>query len=140
MKHDIEASDVHGKAVLVRVTKTYKPTMTKREVYDIARWAWWRMSISRASQCDYVFAVARDESGKGRIVGVFRPTKWGRVGKITPPKNNPNVKNDLAEGVRVAFEGAIADDATWAKYVGRSVSETFCNGRKHRMPYEYFNC
>lgn len=140
MKQDISASDVQGKVVLVRVSETYKPTMTEKEVYEIARWAWWRMSIPRASQSDYVFAVARDELGKGRIVGVFLPSKWGRVGQITPPKNNPDVKNDLAEGVRVAFEGDVADDATWAKYVGWPVPESFCNGRNHPTPFTYFNC
>lgn len=140
MKNDIQANDVNGKAVMLRVTKKYRPNMTKQEVYDVARWAWWQMSIPRTSQCDFVFAVARDENGKGRIVGVFRPEKWGRVGQITPPRNNPDVQNDLAQGVRVAFEGSIAEDEVWDKYCGWPVGEDFCNGRRHPRPYEYFNC
>ena len=76
----------------------------------------------------------------GRVVGVFRPKKWGRVGQITPPQNNPNVQRDLSENVRVAFEGSIAEDSIWNRYCGWPVSDGFCNPRRRPTPYMYFNC
>lgn len=136
MKSNLTAADVPARVLLVRVTRTYDRDMKPDQVYDIARWAWGRISLSQARQCQYVFAVACDDFGQGRVVGVFCPTRWDVAANITPPKNNPNVQSDIAEGRR-AFEGTVAPQAVWNKYVGWPVSGDFSRGNRHPLPYEY---
>jgi len=138
MRHDLTAADVPGRVLLVRVTRTYNPGMSPIQIYDIARWAWKRISLQQARQCQYVFAVASDSKGKGSVVGVFCPTKWDLATNIQQPKGKPTneIQSDIAESRR-AFEGTVAPSPVWNKYVGWPVSDDFCNGRNHPVPYGY---
>lgn len=102
--------------ILVRVTETYKHGMTPEQVYDCTRWAW-VASLEHAKKCRLVLAVFGN-----KVVGAFRPMRWDICNKFTPPifKTEEQIQADIRDE-RIAFEGNVADKATWDKFVGKAI-------------------
>ena len=113
-------SGVDERAVLIRIPRLYRPTMTREQLYEATR-KWWRLNPHRDP--DYALSIYQ-----GVVKAVYRIDDWEQ-----PP---------LAERVgrlerRWAFIG-VPDVELERKYVGIDVSQYFSRGNSN--PVRYVNC
>ena len=101
------------KAVLIRISRTYRPGMGDAELYERTR-KWWVLNPRRDP--DWAFAVHA-----GRVLAVYRIDDW---------------EQDPQSG-RWAFRG-VRDDNMTHRYGGRDLSEHFPRGAAN--PIRYLNC
>jgi hypothetical protein len=98
--------------------------MSRDEIYDATR-AWWRISLSRASQAQWAFAVHA-----GLVRAVFRIDRW----------EHPTAA-DIAAGPRrqgrIGFVGH-RDVEMEKRYLGADVTPYLRSGAQN--PVTYVNC
>ncbi len=102
----------------------------RQQIYRQVRFAW-RLSRNRANKADYVLAVVR-----GVVVGAFVVDKKGwreATRNIFPDK-------PFDEPDRSAFEGMVAPDEIWEKYVGERGKRIVNPNMRHvQNPVRYWN-
>ena len=105
--------NIEERAVLIRISQTWRPRMQESELYEKTR-KWWRLNPRRDP--DYAVAVRA-----GTVLGVYAIDGW-----VQSP-----------DGRRWAFEGR-RDDALSERYTGSDVSHYFRRGAAN--PITYVNC
>ena len=106
MKAEQEFKDVvfDEPTILLKIGRRYKEGMTQKEMYHKTKNAWTRR-LEVVEKIKLACAVYG-----GVIKGVFRIDEWsdyphtGRMGKVQ-------------------FEGDVASEEVWDKYIGKSVAE-----------------
>lgn len=106
-------------AVIIRLGKTYKPGMTKAELYEACRGNW-AISLRRAKNAKTAYIAH-----KGRIVGVFSIRGWQET-------------NELAGNgsFRIRFYGEPSEGDS--HLIGLDISDIFKAGES--SPVKYVNC
>lgn len=105
--------------VLVRLTKTYKPSMTAVELYDATRGNW-AINIERARQARYAYALNRS-----KVIQVYRIDSWTETEELSG-RGKP----------RICFTGASAPERT--HHIGFNMSHYFKRGEA--SPTKFLNC
>ena len=113
-------SGVDERAVLIRIPRLYRPTMTREQLYEATR-KWWRLNPDRDP--DYALSIYQ-----GVVKAVYRIDDWEQ-----PP---PAERVGRLER-RWAFAG-VPDVELERKYVGTDVSQYFSRGNSN--PVRYVNC
>ena len=111
---------IHERAVLIRIPRLYRPTMTANDLYEATR-KWWVLNPERDP--DFAFTIVG-----GVVKAVFRVHGWEQ-----PP---PAERVGRLER-RWAFRG-VRDDVMERRYVGADVAESFPRGAAN--PVRYVNC
>ena len=120
-----EPIEVNDKAIGIRINSLYYPTIPRHELYDVTR-SQWRISLKRAEQVDFAFAVYQ-----GIIYEVYRVSSWHDAGSTF----NSRI-DDKIEG-RYEFIGDIAPEDIRSKYLYKSIAHYFKRGNAN--PIYYFN-
>ncbi len=118
-------ADISHPVLLFRIGRTFKPDMTKKEVYEMTRGVW-VVGQKRRQKALYAFGV----SG-GIVRGVFQVEKWHKAGgteyrfrkNITP---NPN---------RWEFSGCEAPEKIVDLYIHKSVRKYFKKGMQNPVVF-----
>lgn len=126
MYYAAEPATVDVPAVLIRINRLYRHTMSAHELYEATRGVW-KMS-RRREKAEYAFAVFN-----GVVREVYRIDKWSPAG-TTPYTTRDSSVFDQS---RHEFVGHV-DDELSTKYVGKSVESYFTKGM--RSPVVYVNC
>ena len=113
-------AEISERAVLIRISRLYRPTMTREELYEATR-KWWVLNPDRDP--DYAFSVFG-----GVVKAVYRIDDWER-----PPRDERTGRLER----RWAFRG-VPDASLEHRYVGLVVSELFPRGAAN--PIRYVNC
>lgn len=103
---------------------TINESLDNRNIYDATRYAW-RVDLNKAEKADYVLS-----SDRGKIVGIFKPTKWmdAKVSEF------PFAVSDM-EG-RYGFEGDEVTGELREKYLNTKVPKIY---RSTGYPVRYVN-
>jgi len=111
---------INERAVLIRISRLYRPTMTRDQLYEATR-KWWVVNPDRDP--DYALSVFG-----GVVKAVYRIDDWEqpslpeRVGRLER---------------RWAFRGVV-DPEMEQRYVGSDVTDYFPRGAAN--PVRYVNC
>lgn len=120
--------DVTVPALLIRINRLYRHTMSPHERYEATRGIW-KLS-ERRKKAKFAFAVF-----EGVVRDVFEIENWHRAG-TTPYTSRPT---DGWEGsTRWEFTGRVSDESLQEEYVDRSVAAYFKKGQQN--PVVYVNC
>jgi hypothetical protein len=107
------------KLVLINVNNITDRS-SKEAIYNQVKGNW-RISTERAQKAQYVIAVYR-----GVSIGVFTPNNW-----------HPSI----AHQGRFCFDGVVAENEIWEKFVGNFGKRISNNEMKHvQNPIRYWNC
>lgn len=122
-------------ALLIRVSRLFRPGMSDKELYEITRGVW-KIGVRREN-ADYAFCIAN-----GVVQEIFSIQKWQPAGTTlyeTPAMQDANPKdNEKYEWKgRWEFIGKIAPDTIRNKYIGKSVAHYFHKGNAN--PINYLN-
>lgn len=120
--------EIVEKALLIRINKTFKPSMSDLELYEATRGVW-KVS-QRRNGAQYAFSVY-----KGIIKEVYRIDSWHEAWTTKYETRNKSRVN--AQG-RWEFLGEKAEDVIRDKYIGKDISYYFKNGSTN--PVSYRNC
>ena len=80
------------------------------DIYSATRYAW-KASLDKCKAAQYVLAVS-----KGKVIGVFKPTKW------FPSTDKEFKKFDLIKD-RYGFKGEVASSEILAIYFGKYIPD-----------------
>lgn len=119
--------DVRVHALLIRISRLYRPGMSALELYEATRGTW-RLS-DRRKGVRYAFAIF-----EGVVREVYEIESWHPAGS-TPYATRDAAKLKVK---RWEFTGHVADERIRAEYVGRSVAAYYKRGQ--RTPTAYVNC
>jgi|SRR6185437_16414822 len=106
------AVKIEEPALLIRLTRLYRPSLSDAELYDVTRGVW-KLGERRKLAC-YAMAI-----NGGEVKEVYEIDGWHRAGSTpyTRQRIDPQQFPDRWE-----FTGQRATDAIRDKYVGRSVA------------------
>jgi hypothetical protein len=116
--------DVREPAILIRINRAYRPTMTPAELYDATR-ATWKVGPKR-DKAKYALAVF-----EGIVREVYEVTAWLPAGS-TFTSRFP--KGDRQRD-RWEFVGRVAEDRVREKYVNGDVTHLFKRGAQNPVAY-----
>jgi hypothetical protein len=119
--------DVKVAALLIRISRLYRPGMSTLELYEATRGTW-RLG-DRRKRVRYAFAIF-----KGVVREVYEIERWHPAGS-TPYATRDAAKLKVK---RWEFMGHVADESIRAEYVGRLVAAYFNRGQQ--SPTVYVNC
>jgi hypothetical protein len=132
---DIEAEleakpvDVREPAILIKLSRAYRPGMSSQELYDATRSAW--KLGSRREKAKYALSVFH-----GIAREVYAIAEWVPGGS-TMRSTDTDGRHARIRG-RQEFVGQVAPEAIRRRYVGRSVAHHFTRGAQN--PIAYVNC
>jgi len=111
-------------AVLIRINRLYRPTMSATELYDATR-ASWKVG-NRRGKVKYALAVF-----EGIVREVYGVTAW------LPSGSTFNSRFPRGDGRRDRWEfvGRLADDSVRRRYVDRFVGHLFPRGAQNPIAY-----
>ena len=115
---------VREPAVLIRINREYRSTMTPIELYDATR-ASWKVG-DRRDDAKYALAVF-----EGIVREVYEITTWLRSGSTF---NSRFPRGDKRRD-RWEFVGRLADDAIRRRYIDRFVGDQFKRGAQNPIAY-----
>lgn len=121
--------DVMVPALLIRINRLYRHTMSPEELYEVTRGVW--KLGPRRKKARYVFAVF-----EGVVRAVYDIDSWHPAWS-TDYRTRPRIFNDRDRG-RWEFVGRVADREISTQYVDRSVRSYFRQGQQ--SPVVYVNC
>lgn len=124
--------DIAERLVLINVNAFQHQNRSDRNaIYEQVHFAW-RISATRAAKADYVLAVVR-----GVVIGAFVADEWLEANSANFPQV-PRAKAD-ANG-RFAFNGRVAADEVWDRFVGTRGKRVIHDEMKHdQNPIRYWN-
>lgn len=111
--------DLTDPVILIRLTKTYKPSLTAKELYDATRGNW-AINIVRARQARYAYALNR-----GKVIQVYRIDRWSETSELSG-HGRP----------RICFTGEAAVERV--HHIGSNLSHYFKRGEA--SPTKFLNC
>lgn len=111
-KDELKIEDIKDKAIMFKITNTYKNGMKPHEIYDITRGVW-RIDLKRAKDYKYAFAVYDNV-----IIEVYEIMQWFERGSTFNSKSEELQK---FSGQRYEFVGKIADEKIRIRYINKSV-------------------
>lgn len=120
---------VREPAMLIKISRAYRPDMTPQQLYDATRSAW--KVGTRREQVKYVLCVFR-----GVVREVYSVAAWAPGGS-TMRSTDKDGRHPRIRG-RWEFVGQVAPEEIRRKYVGRSVEADFRKGAQN--PIAYVNC
>jgi uncharacterized protein len=123
-----ESVEIDEPALLVRISRLYRPDMPAEELYEATRGVW-RLSTRREGAA-YAMAVF-----EGVVLEVYEIDSWLPAG--TTPYYFRDVEELPVEG-RWEFVGRLARNSVRSKYLGRSVAAYFKQGAQN--PIAYVEC
>ena len=115
--------------LLIRINQLYYAGMPPQELYEITRGVW-RLSIERAQNVSYAFAVFNNV-----VREVYEVSGWFEGGQTAYFHRLPE---DIDAPERIEFVGRIAPESIRKKYLFKSVNEYFVRGAAN--PVQYVNC
>jgi uncharacterized protein len=122
--------DIKEGLILINVNASQN-LFDRHAIYEQVRFAW-RISPKRALNADYVLAVVR-----GVVIGAFVADEWLEANSANFP-GVPHAKSD-ANG-RFAFNGRVAPDGVWERFVGVRGKRVSREEMKHdQNPIRYWN-
>ena len=125
MNNEIEIKE---KAVLIRISKLYRESMTAEEIYEATRGVW--KVGTRRDGADYAFSIAN-----GEIKAIYIIASWLPAGTLSY-QTRPKV--DIEVEGRWEFEGKLAGGEMCDQYLGKSVKHYLPQGAAN--PITYINC
>lgn len=110
-----EVVEIDEKVITIKINKEYREGMSSEDLYKVTNYCWY-LSLSKAKEADYVFAIAQ-----GEVKEVYSHLDWYQV------EDRP----------RIAFTGKVADEKIREKYIGRSVKKLYKQGEANPCKYFY---
>jgi hypothetical protein len=120
--------EVEVSALLIRINRLFRPTMSTLELYEATRGIW--KLGARRTKAQFAFAIF-----EGVVRDVFEIESWHRAG-TTQYTTRPT--KGWENSPRWEFLGRPADAAIREQYVDRSVAAYFRQGQQN--PVVYVNC
>lgn len=117
---------VREPAVLIRITRLYRPNMTPIELYDVTRGVW--VVGQQRERAKYAFAVF-----EGIVREVYEIKQWLPAGSTLYTRPAESVEDEE----RWEFVGRLAPDPLRRRYIDRDVSGHLTPGS--RNPIQYVN-
>jgi len=115
-------------ALLIRINKAFRYSISERELYDYTR-GFWKISLERAQNAKYGFAVYQ-----GIIQEVYEIENWHKA-QTTENVRNPEDEVLLKTAGRLEFTGKIANYKIREKYKFKSVEHYFKHGNSNPIMY-----
>ncbi len=115
--------------LMIRINQLYYAGMPPQELYEVTRGVW-KLSIERARQVQYVFAVFNNV-----VREVYEVEEWFTGGKTAYFHRE---KEEVDAPDRIEFVGRVAPEAVRKRYFLKSVSDYFVLGASN--PVQYVNC
>ena len=112
-------------ALLIRISKLYKPGMSPQQLYEATRGVW-KLGPDKDS-AEYALSIA-----KGVVREVYSIGAWFQAG-TTAYSTRP--LSDVSVSERWEFSGTVAPEAVREKYLGRSVAHPFQKGNSYPVNY-----
>lgn len=119
-------------AILIRINRTYNPSMSVEALYDYTRGRW-KLNPVRAKKAKYGIAIY-----DGIIQEVYEIDDWHKAGTTeSSRKPNDNSEFNSADSLigRHEFEGKLASEEIRNKYIGKSVKHLFAKGESNPIKY-----
>ena len=113
-KDELKLEDIKHKAIMFKITNTYKNGMKPHEIYDITRGVW-KINLKKARNYKYAFAVYDSV-----IIEVYEIMEWFERGSTF---NSQAKELEKYEGKRYEFVGKIADSNVRNRYINKSVKD-----------------
>lgn len=115
----LSVDDITDDIVIIKINKSYNPSMSALELYDITRGCWKRR-LDSVGSAKYALATVY-----GEVFEVYEIDYW--VPSIL--LNRQTIPYDPAIDVgRIGFFGSVADQKVREKYIGKSVKNFFKQG------------
>lgn len=115
----LSVDDITDDIVIIKINKSYNPSMPAPELYDVTRGCWKRR-LDSVSSAKYALATVF-----GEVVEVYKIDYW--VPSIL--LNRQTIPyNPVVEKGRIGFFGSVADQKVREKYIGKSVKNFFKKG------------
>lgn len=107
--------NIDEKVITIKINQKYRERLSAEELYDATRYCW-SLTLSRAQEANYVFAVAN-----GEVKEIYENLMWYAV----------------EDRRRVAFTGQVANEQIREKYIGKSVRNLYKQGEANPCKYFY---
>lgn len=120
----LKNEDITEKIIAFNLRQSYRPNLTKTELYDCTRGCW-RISRENAQQYAYAFSV-----NENIIKEVYKIEKWLSAEELHR-ETIPYEQNDSG---KYGFEGKIAEKEIRDKYLGKSL-ENICKKGQYSFKY-----
>ena len=115
----LSVDDITYDIVIIKINKSYNPSMSALELYDITRGCWKRR-LDSVGSAKYALATVY-----GEVVEVYEIDYW--VPSIL--LNRQTIPYDPAIEVgRIGFFGSVAEQKVREKFIGKSVNNFFKKG------------
>ncbi|MCR4030431.1 MULTISPECIES: hypothetical protein [Flavobacterium] len=128
----MELIEITEPTILIRINKTYSPTMSKQSLYDYSRGRW-KLKIDRAKKAKIALSIF-----DGIVVEVFEIKSWHNAGKTESsrkPNDRPDLNSTKSLVGRIEFQGEIAAESIRKKYLNKSVKQYFKKGNMNPVKY-----
>ncbi len=130
----LDETDFIDNVVLIKINRSYRGDMLPFELYEMTR-GYWKMSLEQAKWVNIALAVY-----DGMVIEAYRVARWLPAGS-TAFAMESRQKDGALQAVRVEgakrleFVGAVADERTRDRYVGKSVASMFSLGQANPIRY-----
>ena len=115
----LSVEDIADDIVIIKINRSYNPSMSALELYDITRGCWKRR-IDSVSSAKYALATVYCE-----VVEVYKIDYW----LPSPALNRETIPYDAeVEKRRIGFFGSVAEQKVREKFIGKSVKNFFKKG------------
>lgn len=127
-----KTTNIDEPAILIRISKAFRFTMTEEELYEYTRGRW-KLSPIRAKNAKLAFAVYQ-----GVIQEIYEIAEWFPAGTTESDRKSTNKSGlDTPESLigRYEFVGKIATPEIRQKYKHMSVEHLFSQGNSNPIMY-----
>ena len=115
----LSVEDIANDIVIIKINRSYNPSMSALELYDITRGCWKRR-LDSVNSAKYALATVY-----GEVVEVYKIDYW----LPSPALNRETIPYDAeVEKRRIGFFGSVAEQKVREKYIGKSVKNFFKKG------------
>ena len=115
----LSVEDIADDIVIIKINRSYNPSMSALELYDITRGCWKRR-IDSVSNAKYALATVY-----GEVVEVYKIDYW----LPSPALNRETIPYDAeVEKRRIGFFGSVAEQKVREKFICKSVKNFFKKG------------
>lgn len=124
--------EITEKAILIRISRTYKASMSTKALYDYTRGRW-RLKPERAKNARYAIAVY-----KGIIQEVYEINEWYKAGTTDSsrkPNDNPELNSTKSTLGRFEFKGKLASEEIRNRFINKSIKHYFVPGNSNPINY-----
>lgn len=123
-----DSMEIAEPALLIRISRLYRPTMTALELYEATRGVW--VLGTRREQVRFALAVF-----DGGVKEVYEVDHWQPTGTAQYTSRS---RADVERRGRWEFVGKLANSAVRERYVGMRVDHYFMQGAQNPITYAGF--